>query len=239
MQRLTSFLLAVALTPGAAQAEEPSLPSFDVAAFAAPKPNPYVVLEPGYSLMLAGTQGDGTLERDVMTVMGPGPEIMGVATTTVQDDAFEDGRLVEQTFDYCATDAEGNLWYFGEDVTNYRYDAAGKQTGSDTQSSWRAAVDGAQPGISVPGVPEVGKVTFQEYAPAQEATDFAEVIAVDVEITDAGQEYRDVLQLFEASTSEPDLREFKYFAKGAGLVRAEENLSPSRDAPEMVFDIQP
>ena len=55
----------------------------------------------------------------------------------------------------------------------------------------------------------------------------------------AGREYRDVLRLFGASTPEPDLREFKYFATDVGLIRAEEDLSPSCDAPEMVFDLQP
>ena len=82
-------------------------------------------------------------------------------------------------------------------------------------------------------------MTFQEHAPANKATDHAEVIAVDAVITIDRREYRDVLQFFEASTSEPDLREFKYFATDVGLIWAEEDLSPSRDAPEMVFDLQP
>ena len=64
-------------------------------------------------------------------------------------------------------------------------------------------------------------MTFQEHAPANKATDHAEVIAVDAVITIDRREYRDVLQFFEASTSEPDLREFKYFALGIGLIRAE------------------
>ena len=55
----------------------------------------------------------------------------------------------------------------------------------------------------------------------------------------AGREYRDVQQLFGASTPEPDLREFKYFATDVGVIRAEEDLSPSRDAPEIIFDLQP
>lgn len=233
---LTAILIAA---PMAAFAADPVLPDFAAAEFGAGVASPYFPLDPGYSLTTAGTAKDGTREKDVMTVMGPGPESLGVATTTVQDDAYADNLLVERTFDYFATDADGNLWYFGEDVTNYKYDDTGKQTGTDTHSSWRAGVDGAVPGIAVPARPAVGDVQFQEHAPANEATDYAEVIAVDAVVSVAGQEFRDVLKLFEASTSEPDLREFKYFAKGVGLIRAEENLSKALDAPEMVLDLQP
>ena len=235
---MPTLALTLATLPLAALAADPVLPDFAAATFGTGTANPYISLQPGYSLAMAGQAEDGTTERDVMTVMGPGPVIMDVATTTIQDDAFAEDRLVERTFDYFATDAEGNLWYFGEDVTNYRYDDAGNQTGTDRESSWRAGVDGAVPGISVPGHPVVGRVTFQEHAPANKATDHAEVIAVDAVITIDGREYRDVLQLFEASTSEPDLREFKYFAPGIGLIRAEEHLSAALDAPEMVLDLQ-
>ncbi len=202
-------------------------------------PSPYVPLTAGYVSVMAGLAQDGVIEKDVMTVIGPGPEIMGVATTTVQDDAYDGDRLVERTLDYFATDADGNLWYFGEDVTNYRHDDAGRQTGTDTRSSWRAGVDGAVPGIAVPARPAVGDVQFQEHAPANQATDYAEVIAVDAVVTVAGRDYRGVLKLFEASTSEPDLREFKYFARGVGMILAEEKLSVARDAPAMVLERQP
>ncbi|WP_309666995.1 hypothetical protein [Tabrizicola sp.] len=238
---LTGTALATTLLclPLVAFAADPVLPTFDAAAFTAGVANPYVPLDPGYSTTMLGTAEDGTIEKDQATVKGPGPKIMGVATTTVQDDAFAGDRLVERTFDYFATDADGNLWYFGEDVTNYTYDDAGNETGTNTKSSWRAGVDGAVPGVAVPARPVVGDVQFQEHAPANDATDYAEVIAVDAVVTVAGREYRDVLKLFEASTSEPDLREFKYFAKGVGLILAEEELSVARDAPEMVLELQP
>ncbi|MGL4235610.1 hypothetical protein [Tabrizicola sp.] len=241
MRAMIGLTTASALVwlPLAAFAADPVLPDFAAAKFGTGATNPYVSLEPGHSQAMSGRTEDGLVERDVITVMGPGPVIMGVQTVTVQDDAFADNRLVERTLDYFATDADGNLWYFGEDVTNYRYDAAGKQTGTDAQSSWRAGVDGAMPGISVPASPVVGEVRFQEYAPANKATDYAEVIAVDAVVTVAGREFRDVLQLFESSTSEPDLREFKYFAKGSGLIRAEEDLSEALDAPEMTLDLLP
>ncbi len=233
---VTAILIAI---PIAALAADPVLPDFDAAQFGAGVPNPYVPLVPGYSKVMVGQSNDGEQEREIATVIGLGPTILGVATISVQDDGLVGDRLLERTFDYFATDAEGNLWYFGEDVTNYIYDDAGKETGTNTRSSWRAGVDGAMPGIAVPAQPVIGSVTFQEYSPAAEATDYAEVIAIDAVIKVAGQEFRDVLKVFEASTSEADLREFKYFAKGIGLIRAEENLSKALDAPEMVLELQP
>lgn len=234
-------LLALALmgTPPAAFAADPVLPDFAAARFGTGVANPYVSLEPGHSLALAGRHRDGTAETGMTTVIGPGPRIMGVATVAVRDDAYHDSRLVERTFDYFATDQDGNLWYFGEAVTNFRYDDAGRPTGTDTVSSWLAGIDGALPGIAVPAHPQVGEVWFQEHAPANAATDYAEVVATDAVVTVAGREFREVLKLFEASTSEPDLREFKYFARGIGLIRAEEDLSPARDAPKMVLDLRP
>lgn len=231
--------LALAALPAAALAQDPILPDFSTGSFATSTANPYVSLDPGHSQAMAGRSPEGVVERDVITVIGPGPVIMGIRTVTVQDDAFKDDRLVERTFDHFATDAEGNLWYFGEDVTNFRYDDAGRLTGTDADSSWRAGVDGARPGIAVPARPVVGEVRFQEFAPANKATDFARVVAVDAVLTVAGREYRDVLQLFESSTSETSLREFKYFARGAGLIRADEGLSEALGQPEIVLDILP
>jgi hypothetical protein len=240
---MTRFGKPLALTilalPVTALAQDPILPDFSPDNFATSAPNPYVSLELGHSQAMQGRTAEGVVERDVITVIGPGPLIMGVQTVSVKDDAFEDDRLVERTFDYFATDADGNLWYFGEDVMNYRYDDAGKLIGTDAESSWLAGIEGAQPGILVPARPVVGEVRFQEFAPANEATDYARVVATVAVLTVAGQEYRDVLQLFETSMSEAGLREFKYFAKGAGLIRAEEGLSEALDDPEMVLDIVP
>ena len=37
----------------------------------------------------------------------------------VHDRATEHGTVVEDTFDYYAQDAKGNVWYLGEDTTEY------------------------------------------------------------------------------------------------------------------------
>ena len=238
---LIAALAAPLATALSAQTADPVLPAFDAANFTSPQANPYFPLVQGVSHTLKGTRVDdpSVVEHGILTVFGPGPEILGVATTTVLDEAFEGGILVERTFDYYAADNAGNVWYFGEDVTNYRYDDAGKLVGTDNHSAWRAGVNDALPGISVSGQPEVGLTLFQEHAPADEAMDYAEILAVDLEITGPGGTFKDVMKTYEASTVDPDLREYKYYAPGVGMIRADEELSVTFDNPLVSVEIQP
>lgn len=243
MNRLTATalcLMALA-SPLAAQSTGPTLPVFDAANFITPKPNPYFPLDVGTSHSLKGTRSDGdpVVEHGVITVQGTGPVILGVPTVTVLDEAFDAGVLVERTFDYYAADKDGNVWYFGEDVTNFRYDDAGVFLGTDSKSAWRAGVNDAQPGISVSGQPEVGLTLFQEHAPADEAMDYAEILAIDLEITGPGGSYKNVMKTYEGSTVDPELREYKYYAPGMGMIRADEELTESFDNPAIIIELQP
>ena len=243
MNRLitTAFCLVGVASPLIAQTNTPVLPVFDAANFVSPKQNPYFPLETGTSHVLKGTRTDGdpVVEYGITTVQGPGPMILGVPTTVILDEAFEAGVLVERTLDYYAADQQGNIWYFGEDVTNFRYDDAGVLLGTDSKSAWRAGVNGAVPGISVSGVPKVGLTLFQEQAPKEEAMDYAEILAIDLEITGPAGTFKNVMKTYEASTAEPDLREFKYYAAGFGMIRADEELTESLDTPALIIELQP
>ena len=57
--------------------------------------------------------------------------------------------MKEDTLDWYAQDADGNIWYMGEDTKEYKN---GKV--SSTKGSWEAGVDGAQAGIIVPAHPQ-------------------------------------------------------------------------------------
>ena len=124
-------------------------------------------------------------------------------------------------------------------MTNFRYDDTGALIGTDSKSAWRAGVNGALPGISVSGVPEVGLILFQEHAPADKAMDYAKIVALDLKITGPAGTYQNVLKTFEGSLAEPDLREFKYYAPGVGMIRADEDLSENLDNPAIVTELQP
>ena len=245
MKTMTTTALALLTglsAPLAVFAAEPTLPAFDVANFANPKPNPYISLEVGSRQVMAGSgmdEGKPLTEVATQIVTGPGLMLMGVQTMQILDEAIKNGNLVERTFDYYATDNDGNLWYFGEDVTNYRYDDAGVFTGTDSKSAWRSGVNGAVPGISIAADPVVGLSLFQEQAEADGAMDYFEVLDTNATVTGPAGTFTGVLKTFEGSTSEPDLREFKFYAKGVGFVRTEEELSEALDNPKMVTEVQP
>lgn len=239
--RATAFCLAALASPLDAQTNSPTLPVFEVANFDSPKANPYFPLEFGKTHVLKGTRTDGdpVVEYAIITVQGPGPVILGVPTVVILDEAFEGGVLVERTFDYYAADHRGNVWYFGEDVTNFRYDDAGILLGTDNKSAWRAGVNGALPGITAAGEPKVGLTLFQEHAPADGAMDYAEILAVDLEIAGPTGTFKNVMKTYEGSTVETDLREYKYYAPAFGMIRADEELSAALDRPAVIIELQP
>lgn len=231
---LCASLYAPTLASGA-----PTLPDFSAATFVpgAQVNNPYFPLLDALTRVYAGVDDEGVAERIEMQVVGAGPLILGVQSLSRRDRAFRDGRIVEDTFDFYAQDSAGNVWYLGEDVTNYRYDAAGNLLGTDNSSAWRAGINGALPGHAMPAIASVGQNYYQEFAAADAALDQAETTAVGLTRQLALGSFNDVLQVFESSELDPELLEFKYYARGWGLIRAEEGLDELRRDPELTLDL--
>jgi hypothetical protein len=236
--------LAAALVLAASAAPAATLlPDFRLGLFERGQPVDarYLPLEPGATAVLrARTVEDGEVvhERSVLRALRrPGPRILGVRTSIQLDKAFEDGLLVEKTFDYFAQDRRGNVWYFGEDVTNFRYDDDGNLIGTDNESAWRAGRRGALPGWIMPVRTHSGYPYYQEFARADEALDKARTIAILPSLTVRGVTYRNVRQVLETNPLEPGSREFKYYAPGVGLIRIEEGLDRNLGNPELVFNL--
>ena len=61
------------------------------------------------------------------------------------------GEIIEDTFDWYAQDAEGAIWYLGEDTAEFENGQIASREGS-----FEAGVDGALPGIPIPARPEPG-----------------------------------------------------------------------------------
>jgi len=158
---------------------------------------------------------DGT-EHVEVTVLPDTKEILGVATTTVHDQVFSGGEVTEDTLDWYAQDAQGNVWYFGERTAEY---TKGKVT--STEGSWVGGVDGAQPGIVMLAQPEVGDSYRQEYLKGQ-AEDLAAVTALTGSISSKAGSWSgaDVLVTEEWTPLEPGVREQKTYARGVGVVEA-------------------
>ena len=75
----------------------------------------------------------------------------GITARVVRDVVTEKGQFVEVTDDWYAQDKRGNIWYLGEDTTEYEN---GKPV--STAGSFEAGVDGAQAGVIMPANPRPG-----------------------------------------------------------------------------------
>lgn len=187
--------------------------------------NPYFPLTPGMTYIFEG----GT-ERVEVSVSHDTRTVVGIETVVVLDRAFDEGELVEETFDWYAQDTNGNVWYMGEDSKEI-------EDGEiiSTDGSWEAGQDidatgaNAVAGIQMKVAPfTVGDTYLQEFY-ATVAEDTAEIVALDVATTvgnvllpeDGMQSMFTTLQTLERNPLADDpvsTEEFKYFAPGFGLV---------------------
>jgi hypothetical protein len=172
--------------------------------------NPYFPLTPGMTFIYEGETEDGTVRvEDYIT--RETKQVMGVICVVVRNREWEDGDLVEETFDWYAQDAEGNVWYFGEDSKEY------DDGDVSTTGSWEAGVDGALPGIIMKAKPQVGDSYRQEYY-AGEAEDMGEVLSLAESASVIAGDFDDCLLTKDWTPLEPGVSEHKYYAPGVGLV---------------------
>ena len=146
-------------------------PGIDPANFVDMVDNRYFPLKPGTGFHYRGVAEDGkTPQSDDMVVTHQTKEILGVRSTVVSDIVSSGGKQIERTFDWYAQDKYGNVWYMGEDTREL-------QNGSFVRAddSWEAGVNGAQPGIIMPGNPQPDGSYRQEYYP-QHAEDQARIL---------------------------------------------------------------
>lgn len=176
-----------------------------------PIDNPYFPLMPGTTWTYDGVK-DGAPLHDVMRVTGRTRTIMGVAVRVVRDTDWEDGLLAEDTFDWYAQDDTGNVWYFGEDTTEF--DEHGNV--ETTEGSWEAGQGPNLPGILMLAQPRSGSTYRQEYGPGA-AVDLATVLSLHRHITEPAGKYADLVETKEYSCLEKGV-DHKFYAKGVGLV---------------------
>src|SRR5512133_201972 len=121
--------------------------------------NPFFPLPPGVTFIYKGRK-ELSKERDVFAVTDRTIVINGVTCRVVHDRVFMRGVLQENTFDYFAQDRDGNVWYFGEDTEEL--DKHGHVV--STEGTWRAGVDGAEPGVIMEAHQQLNDHYFQEQA---------------------------------------------------------------------------
>jgi hypothetical protein len=188
--------------------------SLDPADFTGAIDHPYWPMKPGSSWVYREVDAEGTVQRVEVTVTDQTKEILGIQATVVHDVVTEDGEVKEDTFDWYAQDSKGNLWYLGEDTKEYEN---GKVV--STKGSWEAGVDGAQAGVILPANPQPGMVYREEYLQG-EAEDAARVLSVDELAQVPFGSFDHVLMTKNYTPLEPDLLEYKFYARGVGVVLA-------------------
>ena len=175
--------------------------------------NPWWPMEAGDRWVYEESDGKGGVARVEVTVLDRTKTVAaGVKSRIVHDRVTEDGELVEDTYDWYAQDADGNVWYLGEQTAEYENGRV-----ETTEGSWEAGVDGAQAGILLPADPQVGAGYRQEYL-AGEAEDAGFVLSTDEQVQVPTGLYEGTLMTRDTTALEPDLVELKFYAPGVGPV---------------------
>jgi hypothetical protein len=176
--------------------------------------NRYLPLEPGTRWVYRTTTKDGQ-ELNVVTVTDQHVSIEGVDATVVHDVVEVRGKVLEDTFDWYAQDADGNVWYLGEDTKSYE---DGKVS---TEGTWKTGVDGAEAGIIMLADPHVGDFYRQEHYKGH-AEDQGKVLSLDEKVSGPAGSWTGVLKTRDTTPVEPDVVEHKFYAPGVGVVQESE-----------------
>ena len=173
--------------------------------------------------------GNGRCEVNDIRVTHVTPEIAGVTTRQVLDRIYEDERcdgsrdfLSEDSLDWYAQDAKGNVWYFGQETKSFCA-PDNPDLVCSTLGSWKAGVNGAAPGIVMLAAPSPGDFYRQEHAAG--AHDAAKVLRMNADVRLGlerkidSEHYTGCLMTKEWSPSGAGAVEHKFYCPGTGLVR--------------------
>ncbi len=183
--------------------------------------NPYFPLQPGHRLTLEGEE-DGeeieviitvTRETERITFETSRGNTLSVRARVLEERESVDGELVEVSRNWFAICTEtSDVFYFGEDVDDYE---DGEIVGHG--GAWRAGVNGALPGIIMPGTFLLGSRYFQEVAPGV-ALDRARHIGAGMTMPTAAGTFTDCVMVKETTPLEIGEKSFKIYCPGVGLV---------------------
>ena len=177
----------------------------------------------------ADPEGD---KKVVVTVTDETKQIAnGIEAVVVHDVVTQNGEPVEITDDWYAQDAEGNVWYLGEETAEYENGKVVSREGS-----FEAGVDGAEAGVVMPADPQPGLEYRQEYLDG-EAEDFARVLGFALQVEVPVGRYDEVLQTEDVNPlGDPQQVENKFYAEGVGPAA---HPRPHRRGPRGARELHP
>jgi hypothetical protein len=139
-----------------------------------------------------------------------------VEAFTVEDREFNaSGELTEATLDYFAQDDDGNVYYMGEDVDEYKN---GKVSGHG--GAWLFGKDTQRLGLLMPAHPKIGdKFKSEDAAPITWEAD--EIISVSETGTVPAGTFQNCVKIKE-SASDGDT-EIKFYTPNVGCIEEDES----------------
>lgn len=216
-----AVLIGAIASTSAARPRPPSRPSascpasyhpvLDPGHFVGHVDNPLFPLPVGRVLVYRGIK-DGRTQIDTVTVTDRTKVIEGIAATAVTDVAKHGSTLLERTTDWYAQDDRGNVWYLGEATRAYAPDGT-----IDTSGSWKAGMNGAQPGLIMEATPEPPDAYRQECL-SGEAMDTAWVVSRGGSVRVPFGRLHRALRTLEFTQLEPGTVDEKLYAPGLGIV---------------------
>jgi hypothetical protein len=178
--------------------------------------NPYLPISSFHRCVLAGSDQGQRLRISRTLESRTQPFTFGGRTVNaaVVDDRVTDvraGQVIERTVDYFAQDEAGTVYYFGEDVNEYKN---GKLTSHEGQ--WRLGRDTQTPGVLMPANPKPGD-TFMSEDVRGVTHETDHVVSSGGTAQIGGRTYRDVIKVRENAGPPPEV-EFKTYSPGTGVI---------------------
>lgn len=210
--------------------------------------NPYFILFPGFQSVLETPEGEEEREKAVVTVLRKTKKIRfdgrRINTRVVEERALEweegeggeegDWKTVEISLNWFAICNKTNdVFYFGEwsrDCPDGFDENDVCEGGESTAGSWEAGVDGAQPGIMMPGTFLLGAKYFQEVAPP-DAVDRGQHVAMGEDVEVPAGNFEDCVVVIDTNPNAgeccpefpdgewEDACDVKIYCSGIGLVQ--------------------
>jgi hypothetical protein len=186
--------------------------------------NPYLPLASLKQDILEGTEKGKPLR--VERTVKPGSKTFSingqnVEALIVEDREFINGRIEEVTLDYFAQDDDGNVYYLGEDVDNYK---DGKVVSHE--GAWLYGKDTQKLGLIMPAHPRVGQ-KFRSEDVGKVTVEKDTVVSLSEKATVPAGKFEHVLMIKE--TNSDGETEEKLYALGVGAIKEEDLLLKSHN----------
>ncbi|MEO8330206.1 MAG: hypothetical protein ABI586_09390 [Candidatus Nanopelagicales bacterium] len=201
--------------------------TLDPADFVSHIDNEYSPMPQGARWVYRESDIEGNASHVVVKVLDRTKPILGIDATVVHDTLSHNGHIVENTFDWYGQDVCGDVWYLGENTREFKNGQVVSREGS-----WEAGVAGALAGVVMAADPSVGLTYRQEYK-AGEAEDSAAVLSLDEQAKVPAGHFTKLVLTKEFTPVEPRVLEYKFYAKGVGLVLAI-GISGGSDREELI-----